>query len=100
IRRNTRIHDLSARMGGDEFVVLLADCSLAQAGMVARKIVDAIAKLDFAWNGTTYRIGASIGLTMVTADAGRDPVAEADAACYAAKSAGRGRVSVYSSGRS
>ncbi|MEQ1769478.1 MAG: PAS domain S-box protein [Devosia sp.] len=96
IRRTCRNHDFAARFGGDEFVLLLADCPMAGASMVAGKIVDAIAALDFAWNGISYSIGASAGLTAITADTARDAVGEADAACYAAKSAGRGRVSVFS----
>jgi diguanylate cyclase (GGDEF)-like protein/PAS domain S-box-containing protein len=95
IRRNCRHQDLAARIGGDEFVLLLADCPVTNARAVASKIVEAICKLDFAWNGTAYSIGASAGLTPITGDEGRDPLAEADAACYAAKSAGRGRVSTF-----
>jgi diguanylate cyclase (GGDEF)-like protein/PAS domain S-box-containing protein len=95
IRRTCRSNDLAARLGGDEFVVLLADCTLANAHLVTSKIVEAIGKLEFAWNGHKYRIGASAGLTMITTDPARDPLAEADAACYAAKAAGRGRVSLH-----
>ncbi len=92
IRRVCRIQDFPARLGGDEFVLLLADCSLANARRVAAKLVDAIGTIDFSWNGKPYGIGASIGVAQVTADPARDALAMADAACYAAKSAGRGRV--------
>jgi diguanylate cyclase (GGDEF)-like protein len=92
IRRTCRNHDMAARLGGDEFVVLLADCTLANARAVAEKIVEAISKLDFAWNGTAYSIGASAGIAMIRADRAQDVLAEADAACYSAKAAGRGRV--------
>ncbi|HWA18571.1 MAG TPA: PAS domain S-box protein [Devosia sp.] len=92
IRRTCRNHDMAARLGGDEFVVLLADCTLANARAVAEKIVEAISKLDFAWNGTAYSMGASAGIAMIRADRAQDALAEADAACYSAKAAGRGRV--------
>jgi diguanylate cyclase (GGDEF)-like protein/PAS domain S-box-containing protein len=95
VRRTCRSHDLAARLGGDEFVVLLADCTLSNARAVAQKIVDAVAQLEFSWNGANYRIGASVGITMIDADPARDALAEADAACYVAKAAGRGRVSVH-----
>jgi diguanylate cyclase (GGDEF)-like protein/PAS domain S-box-containing protein len=94
IRRNCRSNDFAARIGGDEFVLLLADCPLANAHRVAGKIVEAVAGIDFAWNGASYRIGASVGVAMVGGDPGCDPLAAADAACYSAKAAGRGRVCV------
>ena len=96
IRLSCRSNDFAARIGGDEFVLLLADCSLGNARKVARKVVDAVAQLDFAWNGASYKIGASVGVAVVGADPAHDPLAAADAACYAAKAAGRGRVCVAS----
>jgi diguanylate cyclase (GGDEF)-like protein len=79
-------------MGGDEFVVLLAHFTNAEAPAVAQKIVDCITAIAFEWAGTTYTIGASVGIAPVLPDAERDVLAMADAACYAAKAAGRGRV--------
>lgn len=98
IRRLCRAADVAARVGGDEFAILLMDCALADARLVAEKIVDGIALISFHWTGTTYHIGASIGIAPVTreADSVHAVTAEADAACYAAKRAGRGRVVVYS----
>lgn len=94
IRTTCRANDFAARLGGDEFVLLLADCTIANARRVARKVVAAVAALDFGWNGTVYKIGASIGVAPVSADMTGDPLALADAACYEAKAAGRGRVSI------
>jgi diguanylate cyclase (GGDEF)-like protein/PAS domain S-box-containing protein len=94
IRLCCRRNDFAARLGGDEFVLLLADCSLANARKVGKKVVDAISAIDFAWSGVPYAIGASVGVTPVTGANGRDPLAEADRACYTAKAAGRGRVSI------
>ena len=72
--------------------------TLGNAQAVANKIVDAVADIDFAWNGTTYRIGASVGVAPVTRDSNSalGVTGEADAACYAAKRAGRGQVVIYS----
>ena len=92
LRRRCRANDLTARLGGDEFVVLLADCPIEDAQRVAQTVVEAIAAIDFSWNGIPYRIGASAGVTPVLP--GVDPLGAADAACYAAKRAGRGRVSL------
>ena len=98
IRRGCRANDFAARIGGDEFAVLLADCPAAHAKAVAQKLADQIATIEFSWNGRKYAIGASIGITAITA-AGASSLGftgEADAACYAAKAAGRGRVVLFS----
>jgi diguanylate cyclase (GGDEF)-like protein len=94
LRRACRAHDFVARLGGDEFVLLVDDCSLADAELAAGKLVASIASLRFTWHGLAYHIGASVGIAPITADAARDPLAEADAACYSAKSRGRGRVAI------
>jgi diguanylate cyclase (GGDEF)-like protein len=94
IRLSCRSHDFAARLGGDEFVVLLTDCPLTHARHVGQKIVDAVGGIDFIWNGVRYRIGASVGIATVSGDPARDPLTEADAACYSAKAAGRGRVAL------
>lgn len=92
IRASCRAQDFAARLGGDEFVVLLNDCPLVNAEQVARKIVKAIADIDFEWNGEHHVIGASIGVALVGPDSADEALARADAACYAAKASGRGRV--------
>ncbi len=60
-------------------------------------MIDSIAGVRFAWHGKTYTIGASVGITAVTAKSPHltELVNQADTACYAAKAAGRNRVMVY-----
>ncbi|QQR38189.1 diguanylate cyclase [Devosia rhizoryzae] len=99
LRDTCRSHDVVARIGGDEFVLLLEGTSLADGMRVAEKAARGIAALLFSWAGREYRVGASAGVTTI----GRDPASplgfmgEADAACYAAKAEGRGRVVAFSS---
>lgn len=102
IRRNCRRQDFAARIGGDEFAVLLSDCSPEGAMRVAEKISRAVADIRFAWDGTTYTIGASIGVTSISADSGTpmELMSEADAACYVAKAQGRGCVALYTPSQS
>ncbi|KUM25393.1 diguanylate cyclase [Mesorhizobium loti] len=87
--------DIVARLGGDEFAVILKNGATAQAAIAARSIIDAIRNLNFSWDGRPHSIGASIGLAPIRADHGEvdEIIARADAACYAAKAAGRGCVS-------
>jgi len=83
---------MAARIGGDEFAVLLQDCPASGGKAIADKMVRAIAALLFDWAGRTYKIGASIGMTAITATPASPLgfMGEADAACYAAKARGRG----------
>jgi diguanylate cyclase (GGDEF)-like protein/PAS domain S-box-containing protein len=97
IRGVCRSHDLAARIGGDEFAVILEDCPLPGGKVVAEKILRAIGALVFSWTGREYRVGASIGVSTLGAGpaSALDALGEADAACYAAKGSGRGKVVAY-----
>lgn len=87
--------DIVARLGGDEFAVILQSAAPARGPTAARSIIDAIRNLNFVWDGGPHSIGASIGLAPIRAGCGEvdEIIARADAACYAAKAAGRGCVS-------
>ncbi|MBZ9796487.1 PAS domain S-box protein [Mesorhizobium sp. ES1-4] len=93
--------DIVARLGGDEFAVILKSGSTIGARIAARSIIDAIAGLNFTWDGRPHAIGASVGLTAIRANCGEadEIIARADAACYAAKAAGRGCISVAPGGK-
>lgn len=87
--------DIVARLGGDEFAVILKSGAAERGPSAARSIIDTIRNLDFSWDGRLHSIGASIGLAPIRAGCGEvdEIIARADAACYAAKAAGRGCVS-------
>lgn len=89
--------DVPARLGGDEFALLIRDCTPEEAEATALRIISAISNMQFRWELETFRIGASIGATMVTAQSPElaDILREADKACYAAKSLGRNRVCIH-----
>ena len=93
IRQACRRHDFAARIGGDEFVILLADCGKENARTVATKLARSIETLAFSWEGRRFEIGASIGVAEISpANPGHDVLSQADAACYAAKAGGRNQV--------
>ena len=93
LQSSARQVDLVARLAGDEFVVLLEGLHhSAEATMVARKIVDAVA-LPMALHDRTLQVTTSIGIAFQDPAAPATDVAQllarADAALYAAKAAGR-----------
>ncbi|MEL6870251.1 MAG: EAL domain-containing protein [Pseudomonadota bacterium] len=89
-----RDDDVVARLGGDEFGLILHDCDEAAAMRRAEHIREQVHKLEFLWKQDIFRIGVSIGVVLV--GSGKRDLNElqqlADAACYAAKEAGRNRV--------
>jgi len=91
-----RENDFLVRFGGDEFVLVLPDCSLGEATTMAEGLVEKIEDLIFGDAHRSFRVGASIGIALI--DGKKDTtaiLASADAACYAAKAAGRNRVVLY-----
>lgn len=97
LRRGCRSQDLAARLGGDEFALLLRDCAIGDGERIATQLLRDIGRLQFAWNEVSYRIGASIGLTIVGREALRSDelMDQADIACYRAKAAGRNQIAIY-----
>jgi diguanylate cyclase (GGDEF)-like protein/PAS domain S-box-containing protein len=92
-----RSTDFTARIGGDEFVVLLRHCELDDARQLAEAVAAAVASIPIKLFGQPHQLGASIGLVQLSAGTTADAVlARADAACYAAKKAGRGRIVIAS----
>lgn len=92
-----RQSDMLARVGGDEFGVLLHGCSMESAYEIAEKIRHKIADFPFQWEGEQFSIGVSIGLAMIdgiTRDISQ-LLKDADSACYTAKDTGRNRVCIY-----
>lgn len=93
----TRPEDVVARIGGDEFAVLLPGLGEAEAKECAERIVEGIDAIRFGWGDKVHDVGASVGVSLVGPQtvSAEAVLAEADVACYAAKAAGRGRVSIY-----
>ncbi|HLP98090.1 MAG TPA: diguanylate cyclase [Sideroxyarcus sp.] len=93
MRECVRDSDTLARMGGDEFVVLLPSIEKEQdAEAVSGKILDALGR-PFECAGERVGISASIGIALYPEDAadGGELLKHADAAMYRAKASGRNR---------
>ena len=93
LRTVVRAPDTVARIGGDEFALLLEDIASADAALaVATRATDALAE-PFDLAGQSTRASVSIGVALGSAqDATADGLLQqADAAMYQAKASGKGR---------
>ena len=98
LKQQVRDSDTVARMGGDEFAMLLAGCPLDKARQIADEVCSAVNGHRFAWQDQSFDIGVSIGLVEVGPESmsAETVLSAADSACYVAKQEGRGRHHVYS----
>ena len=90
LHASVRESDTVARVGGDEFVVMLAVRDSQDAARVADKILHALAE-PIPVAGEQFQIGCSIGISVFPDDApeGENLLKNADRAMYHAKAAGR-----------
>lgn len=88
-----RASDVFCRWGGEEFIVMLRDCPLADARRIAEKIREAIAQIRVPHEGREVQITVSAGLTPVNPGEDQDcALLRADQSLYRAKANGRNRV--------
>ncbi len=95
-----RGHDMVSRFGGDEFVVLLGDCSPTASPMItAERLLKAIG-LPLMVEGVELFVTGSIGIAIAASpsETAGDLVRDADAAMYRAKARGRNCVEVFAPG--
>ena len=91
--RHARSTDFLARIGGEEFALLLPEQDLEGAQVVAEHLRAALAAVDYGDILPGLRVTASIGIASLREGEGRDALLKrADIALYAAKHAGRDRV--------
>jgi len=92
--------DMLARIGGDEFGVVLPGRSPEDAAHVAERLRAAVEDLDFRWKGRAFAVSASIGLIELSQPSTslEEALQAADVACYLAKEKGRNRVQTHISG--
>ncbi|MGR8919864.1 MAG: putative bifunctional diguanylate cyclase/phosphodiesterase [Gammaproteobacteria bacterium] len=89
-----------ARIGGDEFGLIVPAASAGEAHVLARQLVQSIERFRFEYDNRLHSVGVSAGITMLTAtDSPTDAMQSADAACYAAKNAGNNQIELYDRNR-
>jgi len=92
-----REEELLARIGGDEFAVLIENCSADYALQAALRIRDAVQAWQFEWSEHAFQVGVSAGVVAITrlTPSLSAIFNEADSACFAAKEQGRNRVVAF-----
>ncbi|MCK4705967.1 MAG: EAL domain-containing protein, partial [Gammaproteobacteria bacterium] len=92
-----RNDDILSRLGGDEFGLILKNCTHKSVLKISDNISKAISNMAFSWDGCEYKISASIGINPLdknTLDA-TDAIRKADLACYTAKDQSKNNIYVY-----
>lgn len=106
IKNTIRKGDISARWGGEEFILLLPETNQQEALVQAERVRQAIERLAIAHRGITLNITASFGVASTQTVSADDRncydfesmVRAADDALYAAKNSGRNQVFFFPGG--
>jgi diguanylate cyclase (GGDEF)-like protein len=94
---HARVEDLLARVGGEEFALLLRDTTRADAVALGERLRETVSGTPYAVNdATTLSVTTSVGVAMFPEDGeeARELFRSADAALYEAKRAGRNLVRI------
>lgn len=93
---NVREYDIAARIGGEEFVVLLPETSREQAVELAERLRSTLEVLQIHCRELRLRLTASFGVAMLLVDDELETLlSRADEAMYQSKTEGRNRVQLF-----
>jgi diguanylate cyclase (GGDEF)-like protein len=97
LQSSLREGETLARIGGDEFAVLLENCSAEFAHAAATQLRDAVQAWQFVWSDKAFQVGVSVGVVAITklTPSLSAVMSEADTACFTAKEQGRNRVFAF-----
>ncbi len=96
-----RAEDVPARFGGEEFVVLLVNCSQNSAWSAAERIRESIEKLEIPYQDQILNISVSIGVCFTNRYlqyTSAEVIDRADKALYKSKKNGRNQTTLYKPG--
>jgi len=91
-----RLHDLVARVGGEEFVILLGNCSADLAEEKAQYLLKRIQEHSFKPNGLDHSINLTVSIGIAEFSQSLQHTWQcADEALYSVKNSGRNNLKVY-----
>lgn len=87
--------DFVARIGGEEFAIVLPDCNIESAAMKAQAAMDRIRAERFVHEGAEFRFTISLGISqLTTGETVEQWLKRTDEALYASKNTGRNRYTI------
>ena len=97
--QHLRSADFLARVGGDEFCVLLKNCQPETVHKIGDHLRRQVDKFVFLWDEKEYKIGVSIGAVLLdeSITSYEEALRLADTSCYLAKEQGRNRIHFHTS---
>lgn len=97
LRKRLRTTDVLARIGGDEFAIILPYATAAQAETIAKQLTELVRHHDFVEEGHHITITFSIGIALFPehGDNAEELLMNADLAMYLSKEKGRNRACIY-----
>jgi diguanylate cyclase (GGDEF)-like protein len=97
LTRTVNKNGIVARFGGDEFAILISNCSKREARNIAEKVLEDMRRLAHIEDGNVFHVHCSIGIAMIQSEKfdHDDLIAQADIACREAKENGRNRLKFY-----
>ncbi len=100
LKETLRDSDIVARIGGDEFGMLILNCSLDQAKKLADKVRLGLQELDLLEGASPMKITCRVGISSVSGltESAEDAIVAAHIACDRARELGGDRVQVYERG--
>lgn len=97
LQKRVRKTDVLARLGSDEFGLILYQCNLEQALNVVELLREEVQRFRFNWENQIFSFSISIGVAIINveSESSSSMLSAADSACYTAKSKGRNRFHLY-----
>jgi len=99
MNQRLRQSDLLARIGGDEFAVIMRNIDIELINEAVEDFKSLLSGYEFSYLGREYKVHASIGVATIDKHSisSGEVLANSDIACYVAKSNGRDQIHIYDS---
>lgn len=97
LRSRIRDSDTLARIGGDEFGLILYSCDTDRARLIGETLRKTLTDIEFQWNNQNFSITGSIGIVAANNQTRQidNTIRNADLACYRAKAKGGNTVVIH-----
>lgn len=98
LSHHRRSGDMTARLGSDQFGLILGDCSLEDGQKIIQKLHEELKQFTFHWEEASYDLSVSIGLLPIDSESESNAAlfSAAETACNVSKDQGRNRIHIGS----